>query len=718
MSVPGSLPLILGEVIFLLLVCCTFLIFITIRLKKERDTLEEEYKELRKRTRHILSELNFADNNTIPEKLHGDTVGIFLHSIAQYSIERFKKIVPGGIPTLSPDTPFSAKIAALRYLVAMAEAENRTKQNSPENWLVLEKKLADIVRWVRNMPKQQNLSGGRIKQLQEKIDSLKKQEVENSRLKRQLTLARQKSESLTEQNKNQRDSIRKLQTMINAFQRAFPTSSIAATLDSDEKESSAYQRHERATHAYEGSIFQIANINDISQRKQGLLNQLTDNLNSSFTHLERGEKEKFEEKVKALEIDILKSDHHITNLQKELKSARDNIQQFKQMEQDAALYPTTHKEITDHSSPDQRGAELSSTEPSSTETGSEDEVLSWAEDGGPQRSLEEIEKLRSNNQNQRKLILELNSEISLLRESMLNTEDETLKAEKGQEIVKLERLVKECEYCIETLESEVELLRDQMTDEHEKLQHPDIERLNRDIEHMASQLHQTIEQYSQASIVNKFATQLLDCNNIESIAQLLASTLKSMNIAYGFYLDSELDKIEHYSDGKTSPQEQKSLKIQDSNSAIGYTNEGILFFRPHVRVIIRNPPDEDEAQALMETTLDTLVQLLNSTIGHLDSQIKLSRHDSAMSSALHKISSTLAQIKVRHHAQSNDAKGIIIDFTREVEASVKLMNPSPAVKSVFDNAISECYQRMDLMLSESKTIDKYTQDIIALLEKK
>lgn len=713
MSVPGSLPLILGEVIFLLLVCCTVLIFITIRLKKERDTLQEEYKELRKRTRHILNELNFADNNAIPEKLHGDTVGIFLHSIAQYSVERFKKIVPGGMPTLSPDAPFSAKIAALRYLVAMAEAENRTKQNSPENWLVLEKKLADIVRWVRNMPKQQNLGGGRIKQLQEKIDSLKKQEVENSRLKRQLTLARQKSESLTEQNKNQRDSIRKLQTMINAFQRAFPTSGIAATINSDEPEGSAYQRHERATHAYEGSIFQIANINDISQRKQGLLTQLAENLNNSFTHLEKSEKEKFEEKVKALEIDILKSDHHITNLQKELKSARDNIQQFKQMEQDAALYPPTNKETTDQFGMAQPGAESLS-----TDTGSEDEILSWAEDGGPQRSLEEIEKLRSNNQNQRKLILELNSEINSLRESMLNTEDETLKAEKGQEIIKLERLVKECEYCIETLESEVELLRDQMTDENEKLQHPDIERLNRDIERMSSQLQQTIEQYSQASIVNKFATQLLECNNIESIAQLLASTLKSMNIAYGFYLDSELDKIEHYSDGKSSPQEQKSLKIQDSSSAIGYTNEGILFFRPHVRVIIRNPPDEDEAQALMETTLDTLVQLLNSTIGHLDSQMKLSKHDSAMGSALQKVSSTLSQIKTRHHAQSNDAKGIIIDFTREIEASVKLMKLSPAVKSVFDNAISECYQRMDLMLSESKTIDKYTQDIIALLEKK
>jgi hypothetical protein len=699
----GSVAFIFGEIIFVLLVCCIFLTSITLKLKKERDALAMEYRELRKRTRHIINELNFSDNMGIPEKLHGDTIGIFLHSIAQYSTERFKRFIPGGIPSLAPDAPFGAKVAALRYLVAVAEAENRTKQNSPENWLVLEKKMADIVRWVRNMPKDQIQSGGRIKQLQEKIDTLKKQEVENSRLKRQLTLARQKSESLSSQNKNQRESIRKLQTMINAFQRAFPDSSIALNPETDNQESAPYQRHERATHAYEGSLFQMANINDISQKKQGLLNQLTQNLTASLTHMDKSDKEKFEEKVKALEIDILKSDHYITNLQKELKSARDNIQQFKQTEQDAAIYSS--------SSPD------TNAEATAQLTSEDDEFPSWTEDGGPQRSLEEIERLRSNNQNQRKLILELNSEIGLLRESMLATEDADLKEEKIQEIVKLERLVKECEYCIETLESEVELLRDQMTDEHEKLQHPDIERLNRDIEHMSSQLHQTIEQCAHANIVNKFSMQLLECSNIESTAQLLVSTLKSINIAYGFYLASDLDKIEHYSDGKTSSQEQKSLKIQDSASVIGYTNEGILFFRPHIRIVVRDPPDEDEAQALLEVTLDTIVQLLDAKIGHLDSQAKLSKHDSSMQSALHKISATLSQINLRHHAQSNDAKGIIIDFTKEVESSVKLMNPSPAVKSVFDNAISECYQRMDLMLSESKTIEKYTQDIVSLLEK-
>lgn len=676
------------------------------KLKKEHSRLENEYKELRKRTRHILNELNFTDSNELPEKLHGDTVGIFLHSLIQYSTERFKKFVPGGIPHLTPDVPFSAKIAALRYLCVMAEIENRDKQNNHENWLFLEKKLADIVRWIRNAPKQ-NGSGSRTKQLHEKIDELKKHEADNVRIKRQLMLAREKNQSLSDQNKTQKDSIRKLQTMINAFQRAFPDSNDISTNQlTAENAESAYRRHEKAANAYDGSIFQISNIRDISQRKQGLLNQLSENLNSSLHHLNKDDHGKLTGKVKALEIDILKSDQHITTLQKELKTARENIQQLKLTEQDSALTTNTTTNVSSDINKHQQDTNTVELEPQP----------SWADTGGPQRSLDEIEKLRNNNQNQRKLILELNSEINILRESMLTMGDETLKQEKNKDITKLERLVKECEYCIETLESEVELLRDQMTDEQDKLQHPDIERLNRDIENISSQLHQTIEQYTHANIINKFSTRLLECNNIESIAQLIAETLKSMNISYGFYINCHIDKFEHYSDGKPSAQEQKTLKSHDASGSIGYINEGILFIRPHARLMIKNPPEENAAQAFLEATLDTIVQLIDSKIGHLESQFKLSKHDNELIHTISQVTANLAQIKERHHIQSNDAKSIMVDFTREVEESIKLMNASPAVKAVFDNVISESNQRMDFMLNESKAIDKYTQDIIKILQ--
>ncbi len=716
----NTLSFILGEIIFVLVVLSTVLCLVSWKLKKALNEMQHQYKELRKRTRHILSELNFADNNDIPESLHGDTVGIFLHSIAQYSLDRFKKFAPGGVPVLSADLPFSAKVAALRYLYAMTEAENRIKQNTPENWQLLEKKSADIVRWVRNIDKQQNAAGGRIKQLHEKIDQLKKHEMENVRLKRQVTLTREKNRRLEDQNKNQRDNIRKLQTLMNAIQRSLPESAALPMPLNANEATDVQPRHKRASIAYEGSLFQISNISDITQRKQALLTTISDNLNDSLSRFDKNERSQFEEKVKALEVDILKSDHHITQLQKELKLARDNIHQLKALESQPQESPSEKpKEAEDMQAPTLAGEPttggLATVAADDPEAAAVEPLESWITDGGHERTLEEIEKLRSNNQNQRKLILELNLEINQLRESMSNTDDETLKAEKTQEIVKLERLVKECEYCIETLESEVDLLRDQMTDEQEKEQHPDIEKLNRDIEAMTAQLQQTIDQYSHAHVINQFATRLLECTDIESIAELLVSTLNSMNLNHGFYLDGSLGQIEHHSDGKATLEEQKTLKMSEGTSHVGYTNDGILFFRTHARLLIKTPPEDDDAQALLEATLNTLTQLVNSSISHLEARQKNYRHDEALKESVIQVKSSLKQINERYQSQSMEIKKILADFTAEVEASVKLMNPSPAVKAVFENAISESSQRMDILLNESKAIEKYIQEIIKAL---
>ena len=133
--------LILYEVFFILVVICVILLLVLIKQKKVIRELQEQFIALRKRMHHILSEIDYADIDNSANPKHGDQVGTYLHNTAQYALERFKKFVPDGIPSLNPSHDFGAKVAALRYLYIMAEAENRSKQNAPENWLLLEKKL-------------------------------------------------------------------------------------------------------------------------------------------------------------------------------------------------------------------------------------------------------------------------------------------------------------------------------------------------------------------------------------------------------------------------------------------------------------------------------------------------------------------------------------------------------------------------------------------------
>lgn len=696
--------LILYEVIFVLVVICVILLLVLIKQKKVIRELQEQFIALRKRMHHILSKIDYADTDNSANPKHGDQVGTYLHNTAQYALERFKKFVPDGIPSLNPSHDFGAKVAALRYLYIMAEAENRSKQNAPENWLLLEKKLSDIVRWIRNIPKSQHQSGNRIKQLYEKVDQLKRHATENSHLKRHLTLAREKNQALDEENKQHKENLKKMQTMIGAFQRAVPgNSGLPETEETITTEvANSAQRHERAYNAYQSSIFQVNNISQISQRKQELLQQLSDKFNRSFANANENDRNNLTDKLATLQSDVQGSDNHISSLQSELKIARDHIAQLREKPQEPMDASMPAMIITP--------GETQEAHPYS-------KASAWIEEGGHERTLAEIEQLRSNNQRQRMLILELNTEINQLREQMDDTQDETIKQEKSKEIVKLERLVKECEYCIETLESEVDLLREQISDEHDsELMHPDIQKLNKDIEQMSAKLHQTINQCTNANIINQFSTNLLDCKDIESIAQLIVDTLKKFDVNFGFYLDCVITQIEYHSDGKSTPQEQKALKFTENASVVGYINEGILFFRPHARIIIKNPPDDDADQAIIETSINTLTQLTNAKINHIESLMKLSRQDERVVQSVEQVKAQLTTIQNQHETQAKTAKYIIDALAKEVKASIKLLNPSSSVISVFENVIDESIQRVDALDQDSKNVQKHTKDIINALE--
>lgn len=700
--------IILFEVIFLLIVVCVTLLAILIKQKKVLRELQDQFEALRKRMRNILSQSDYADSGGLSNPKQGDPVGTYLHNTAQYALERFKKFVPDGIPSLTAKQDFGAKVAALRYIYIMAEAENRAKQNAPENWLLLEKKLSDIVRWIRNIPKAQNQSGSRVKQLYEKVDQLKRHSTENSHLKRHLTLAREKNQALETENKSLQENLKKMQTMIGAFQRAFPgNNSTLETTDSvNPDNSSQAQRHERAYSAYQGSLFQVDNITQISQRKKELLQELAEKFNHAFADKDKSSQDSFAQKIKYLESDIQGSEGHISSLQNELKIARDHIAQLRENVQQPQDEPTEAIIATMTITPGEK-----------PEPQASPKLSSWVVDGGHERTLAEIEQLRNNNQRQRMLILELNSEINKLREQVNDTQDEKIKEEKSKEIVKLERLVKESEYCIETLESEVDLLREQIANEHEsELMHPDIQKINRDIEQMSAKLQQTISQCSTINNINQFSTNLLECNDIESIAQLIVETLKKFNVNFGFYLDCAITQIEYHYDGKSTPQEQKALKFNENSSEVGYINEGILFFRPHARIIIKNPPEEDEEQAIIEASLNSLAHLTNSKINHLESLAKLSQQDETLIQSLGQVKSQLTHIQDQHETQAKDAKSIIDALAKEVKASIKLLNPSPSVISVFDNVIDESIQRIDALNQESKNIRKHAKDIIITLE--
>ena len=735
-----SLPfatLIMGEIIFLLSVI-TVLMGLLIRKQRQRHQfLLEEYRKLRQHNHSVfhMGELNELDVGT---PAADDPVDRFLNEATNDSLVRYRKTAQANLPRLSPELPFSAKVAALRYFFNKAEAEVRKQKTvREEHWMQFEKQLADIARWVTTPKKlSKPLPNNRIRLLQEKIDFLQPFEKENERLQRKLAAAEARYEHLTEYERESKQTLAKMHNIIQALQMA----NAYKGGDVDQKIQDALQPIDQDNHwtppyqSYQNSVSQLDNIADISERKYSLVRKMVDELPFAYTDLNDSQRQKMSDSIRALELDLVKSDHHITNLQKELKAAKDSMKRPAIVVEAKPVTPFNKyapgKEMLVHPLPQDAKESIADAPTEETLTiihsgipdaEPKDELPNdWISGGGHKRTYAEIEQLRTNNQNQRSIIIDLEKELRSLRKSMHETTDEEEKRDKSKDIERLERLIKECEYCIETLESEVDLLHEQL----KQSVHPDtqqskpleeVEKLNRELESISSKLQHTIKQHTQTSIINRLAVEALSTETLEDLSKLLIKAIKDLNITAGFYLQSQAGNAEYYTGNKFTPSEQKLLRQPGNVAAVAYLNEGILFARPNAHILLRNPPDDDDEQLQLENTLSNIVSIISGQIDYKEANNQLQKQSRKLDVWVADTKKQLQQLDIQYAYQSEESRRIVNNLSEELKRSMEMLEMPDSTRLVFDNAISECNQRLLVLFDSGKMVDKIASKLMSSL---
>ncbi len=730
--------LIMGELIFLLVVIAGLMGLIIRKQRQRHQFLLEEYRKLRQHNHSVFhsDSMSALDVATLSPD---DPVDQFLHEAMNDSLARYRKAAQANLPRLSPELPFSAKVAALRYFFNKAEAEVRKhKTVREEHWMQFEKQLADIARWVTSPKKlSKPLPNNRLRLLQEKIDVLKPFEKENERLQRKLTAAEARYEHLTEYERESKQTLAKMHSIIQALQMA----NAYKGEHMDQKIKDALQPIDKDHHwtpprqSYQNSVSQLDNIADISERKYSLVRKMVDELPFAYTDLNDSQRQKMSDAMRALELDLVKSDHHITNLQKELKAARESMKQPAVLLEAKPVTPFNQyapgKEMLVHPLPQdvkQPAADIAVEETltiihsGAPEAEPKAELPNdWISSGGHKRTFAEIEQLRTNNQNQRNIIIDLEKELRSLRKSMHETTDEAEKEDKSKDIERLERLIKECEYCIETLESEVDLLHEQLKqgthpDAEQSKPQEEVEKLNRELESISDKLQHTIKQHAHTSIINRLAVEALSTQTLEDLSKLLIKAIKDLNITAGFYLQSQAGNAEYYTGNKFTPAEQKLLRQPGNVAAVAYLNEGILFARPKAHILLRNPPDDDDEQLQLENTLSNIVSIISGQIDHKETHTQLQKQSRKLDVWVAETKKQLQQLDIQYAYQSEESRRIVNNLSDELKRSMEMLEMSDSTRLVFDNAISECNQRLHVLLDSGKMIDHTASKLIASLD--
>lgn len=731
--------IVLSELLFLLSLIIIFLWLALIKYRAKYQFALEEYRKLRQNAQVSRSpELLGLD---LPSGSHPtpDEVDIYLKNVNQESLAYFKKTSQRALPRLTPDLPFSAKVATLRYHYTKAEAEIRRESTINDgHWLLLEKKLAEILRWIappKKLP--QAKPNNRIRLLQEKIDVLKPFEKENAQLHRKLQANEDKQKRLEEYEHDSKETLSKMQRIIDVLQLA--NSGNNETINNRVHETFNAEKPDRgwvdADKTIQTSVKQLDDMSEISERKHSLVRKMVDDLPYAYKDLSSEQRQKMANAINSLEKDLLKSDHHIAALQKELKAARQSMQPaiivsdkpvtpFNKyaLGKEALLNPHANIPLTVAETDGDEKQTLTITHTTSFADDTPPAIPNdWVTQGGHQRTLKEIQLLRDNNQSQRNMIITMESELNILRDAMHATTDEVEKAEKGKDIDRLERLVKECEYCIETLESEVDLLYSQL--QHTAPAEPvvmqpqkEIEQLNQELESISNKLKGTIKQYTQTSIFNRFTVDVVACNTLEQLSKTTIKLIKDLQITAGFYLHAAIGQAEFYAGNSFTSSEQAMIKQANSITSVAYLNEGILFSQPHAHLMLHNPPDDDDQQLQLENILSDVVRILSTQTKHMETDILFQRHNRKLDNWTDKTKKQLLQLDIQHAHQTEESQKIVDHLTKELKAFIGMVNISDTARMVFDNAVGECHQRLQLLLDSSKIVDKTSSDLIKSLE--
>ncbi|HEY8941015.1 MAG TPA: hypothetical protein VIM59_12525 [Cellvibrio sp.] len=673
--------IILAEILLILLVVMGFMVSHIRRQKKLIKLMLEKFQQFKAASEEREKEFKEKFANHHPSNSVGANVSLadfFARNLSD-SQARYEKHTQAKIPKIEPNEAYSAKVAALRFLYLSAEKEVFEERGlTHAGWNLFERKLADIIRWFnRQTSQRQAVRNNRVRLLQERIDALKPFETENKTLQRRLDQAHRRQKQLEAFQRESRVTINNLQKLIANLQ--------AASADAVGKMESP--------DGWNNTNAQMDSIAQLSGQKAKALRAIFDEINNHQALMPPAARQKMEQSLKQMEQELIKSDQYIMNLQRELQDAKKRAGQFAG---DSASNARTNEMVE------------------------------------RQRVMNEIAQLRENNRLQRELIMKLEREINQLRESILTVDDEESRTAKEAEVSRLERLVVDCQNCIETLESQVDNLYSQLREREEEqdqeyhemgnqgadddteFDEEDAEAGNllaaQELEAMAKEMENIIFQYRQSHGLNQLMEEIFQHADLQGIADAVARFLGEFHAPAGFHLRSTIGTIEYFPEGLFAENARELTRSYTIKEPIFYFDDNTLLSSEHMSLMQASP--QEGQRALHETFLQLLVKLVDKYLVQLDAGQQNSGVAQNMYGWAASTKSQLGDLNIQYVYQLEENKRAFNKFMAELRESYNLLSLEGSGAVILDNAINEYEQRMYLIMDSGDLIDREINKLI------
>lgn len=699
--------IILGELVFLLALGCGLMGFVLLRERRQNKKIMDAYQRLRNTIRSERAQHREQQAETPQDS---DSVAEYLLRVKDDARNRYQNITQTNLPRLAPEHPFNAKVAALRYLFCEAEERAYRKEKaSGDAWVLMEKQLYDIARWVVD---QQDSKPGRqrnnqVKLLQQRVEKLKGFEKQARDLQRKLELNRLKREELEQLQEENRITIDKLQKINQAL-------SLSQETDAETLRGQIHDIMEADVRPLIAPPERrLTNIEHFSADNQRLNSELARELRAYSAEYPDTRSSHLEQTIKRLEVELYRSEQHI----QELKSQRTN-NGASGAEQTGA--PSTGAdEAASTDSPQIHANSMDQIEETlrviHTNMADSSQALAVASDGASHSpySLAEIQQLRHNNARQRNFIVDLEGELRHLREAIPNTEDDAERDKQSERLIKLERLIKESEHCILALESEVDLLYTQLQEREQQQVTPSepsddevsLQQLQSELNAMSVRLEDALLTSERDSNLSQFAQASVRVQSVEELARCVISALKRAQLVAGFYLQSKLGHAEYYPAKQFNERERALIRRTTISSNVAYLNEGIMFASGHIHLLLKDPHADEQELAQTEQLIQALMDITRARIDSLEVEQASQHQNRYLQEWSDSAHNTLVNMEIRYAYQAEETLRLIDALVEQMQKASAVLEASDATQAVIDNALSECQHQVRNLFKQDNSID-------------
>ncbi|WP_020207633.1 hypothetical protein [Gilvimarinus chinensis] len=308
-----------------------------------------------------------------------------------------------------------------------------------------------------------------------------------------------------------------------------------------------------------------------------------------------------------------------------------------------------------------------------------------------QAQFELMEQLRSNNKMQRQTIVQLRKELQCLRRAMEEQEHEG----DSEEVQRLEKLVRETESCVATLESEVDFLQ-------EKLSHQSADPVV-EADPVLQQL-----KYFAANVVLQTSRQGIAALLISVFNQLgwQAAFLLTDESEESFYNGSERDDahIKSWLSGAAADESH----TQSDTGTIAVSGPLRVYFAPVMR-------DAIDAEHLLER-LSLLAAFIKLQLEHLADLKKLAHFQQQIGVFAASIKESVSNIEIQYAYGTEQARALVSNLIIELRQLVAASEMEPELREVFETAIAEASERFTLLLQNGGAVDGEIAKLAETLE--